>query len=78
MDGPLVFLSQFLERKVVVRLKDSRTLEGRLLGFDEHLNLVLDETVERNAETGRRLGRVVVRGNNVLALNAPPGPGAPA
>jgi small nuclear ribonucleoprotein len=78
MDGPLAFLTQFTERRVVVRLKDARTLEGRLLGFDEHLNLVLDETLERKDEGGRRLGRVVVRGNNVLALNAPPGPGAPA
>jgi small nuclear ribonucleoprotein len=75
MEGPGAFLAQFVDRKVLVRLKDARTLEGKLLGYDEHLNLVMDETVEENGESGRRLGRVVVRGNNVLALNAPQGSG---
>jgi len=29
--------------KIVVKLKNGRSLRGKLAGFDEHLNLVLEE-----------------------------------
>ncbi|MGI0151398.1 MAG: LSM domain-containing protein [Thermoplasmata archaeon] len=76
MAAPSSLLERIVSQRVVLRLKDHRTLTGRLLGVDEHLNLVLDETEERTPEGSRRLGRVVLRGSNVVILNAPGG--APA
>ena len=73
---PAVVLERILQQRVVLQLKDGRQLHGRLLGVDEHLNLVLDETEETGATVTRRLGRVVVRGSNVISLHAPTG--APA
>ncbi len=33
-------------------LKDSKLFEGRLTGFDEYMNMVLDETMERMQKVG--------------------------
>ena len=58
---------------VVLRLKDSREVAGKLLGVDDHFNVVMDDATETTADVSRHLGRVVVRGSNILALFAPSG-----
>jgi small nuclear ribonucleoprotein len=70
---PPQLLERALQQRVELRLKDGRTLTGRLLGLDDHLNLVLDETEERAEDRTRRLGRIVLRGSQVTSLNVPGG-----
>lgn len=65
---PLV--ERLLQQRVSLLLKDSRRMTGRLLGADEHLNLVLEDADETTAEQTRHLGRVVLRGSNVVAVSA--------
>ncbi len=72
-EGPLTVVERLVDQRVGLRLKDAREIEGKLLGADEHLNLVLDDANETTAEASRHLGRVVVRGSNVVALYAPGG-----
>lgn len=70
-ETPIPLLERLVDSKVTLVLKDGRTLAGRLVGLDEHLNLVLDDASETTAEVSRRLGRVVLRGSNVVTLHAP-------
>lgn len=70
---PVALLDRVHNQRVELRLKDGRTLTGRLVGSDDHMNLVLEEAEERTAEVSRRLGRLVVRGSNVVFLNIPSG-----
>lgn len=72
-EAPTHLLERVLQQKVVLVLKDSRELRGRLLGVDEHMNLVLDDAEETTREVTRHLGRVVLRGSNLVSLNAPQG-----
>lgn len=66
---PLDVLQKNLEKKMLLILKDGRTLEGQFVGYDQYMNLVLDEVEERTDEGGRRLGTVVLRGNNVVSMS---------
>jgi len=72
-DGPGPLLERVLQQRVTLLLKDARQLSGKLMGIDEHLNLVLDDTDETTSEVTRHLGRVVLRGSNVVSLHAPQG-----
>ncbi len=66
-------LEQNLSRVVLVRLKGGKSLRGRLKGFDQHLNLVLEETEDTsNPEDTRKLGTIIVRGDNVVLISPPP------
>jgi len=66
-------LEQNLGKIVLVRLKGGKSLRGRLKGFDQHLNLVLEETEDTtNAESTRKLGLIIVRGDNVVLISPPP------
>ena len=65
---PLDVLERSMNKKMALQLKDGRVLEGKLVGYDQYMNLVLEETEERHQETQRRLGTVVLRGNNVVTI----------
>ena len=65
---PLDVLERSLNKKLAIALKGGRTLEGKLVGYDQYMNLVLEEAEEKSAETARRLGTVVLRGNNVETI----------
>ena len=66
---PLNVLEKTLNQKLSLLLKDGRILEGKLIGFDDYMNMVLDDTEETTDETQRRLGTVILRGNNIISIS---------
>lgn len=67
---PTAMLEKSLDRRVSLLLKDGRSLEGKLTGFDEYMNMVLEDAVESDSDgvEGRRLGTAIIRGNNVVSI----------
>jgi small nuclear ribonucleoprotein len=69
IERPLDALNEAKNSPVVVELKNGSTVRGKLLAFDIHLNVVLDEAEElENGEVRRKLGRVLVRGDTVVLI----------
>jgi small nuclear ribonucleoprotein len=66
---PLDVLEKSINQKLSLLLKDGRSIEGKLTGYDEYMNMVLDEVEEINSETKRRLGTIILRGNNVVSIS---------
>ncbi|BDA42387.1 U6 snRNA-associated Sm-like protein LSm7 [Coccomyxa sp. Obi] len=71
-------LAKFIDKGVRVKLSGGREVEGTLKGYDQLLNLVLDETVEylrdkddtlRITNEARPLGLVVCRGTAVMMVS---------
>mmetsp|Transcript_9555 Transcript_9555/g.14070 ORF Transcript_9555/g.14070 Transcript_9555/m.14070 type:complete len:90 (-) Transcript_9555:294-563(-) len=56
--------------------EDTRmALEGKVLGFDEYMNMTLDNTVECDLKSGKRteVGRILLKGDAItLIQNANP------
>ncbi len=65
---PNTLLEQSINKRVVLLLKDGRVLEGKLVGLDDYMNMVLEDTEETTEERVRRLGKLVLRGNNVVSI----------
>jgi small nuclear ribonucleoprotein len=65
---PLNILERHINKTVMLTLKDGRTLEGKLTGFDEYMNMILEDTEETKEDQVRRLGTVVLRGNNIVTI----------
>ena len=66
-------LRKFMDLRVDLRLNCNRHVAGVLKGYDQFLNIVLDNAIEiippnkDNKETQKReLGTVVIRGNSVV------------
>ena len=47
---PQNLLEKSLNKQVVIKLKDGRIMEGKLVGYDEYMNMVLEGTEEENKE----------------------------
>jgi small nuclear ribonucleoprotein len=66
-------LEESLGKIVLVRLRGGKKLRGKLKGFDQHLNLLLEETEDiTNAEKPRKLDTIILRGDNVIIISPPP------
>ena len=73
---PLELLSKSLDMRVLIKLKGGRALRGKLRGFDQHMNLVLEEAEEvkkgeGNEEEIKNVGTIIVRGDNVIIISPP-------
>jgi len=64
-ERPLDFLNNLKGKKVVLSLKEGKSIEGTLLLFDIHLNLVIKYV---NSENKRK--DLFVRGNSVVFVEA--------
>ena len=66
-------LDESINKMVLIKLKGNKTIRGNLLGFDQHMNLLLDRSEEVPSEgDSMSLGSIVVRGDNVIMISPPP------
>ena len=66
-------LDESINKIVLIKLKGNKTIRGNLLGFDQHMNLLLDQAEEILSDgDSNSLGSIVVRGDNVVMISPPP------
>lgn len=66
-------LEESLGKTVLIKLRGNRKLRGRLEGFDLHMNLVLENAEDISTpDNTLKLGRIIVRGDNVILISPPP------
>jgi len=78
MTQPINQIFRLLQNKarIQVMLYEQKNvrIEGIIIGFDEYMNLVLDDADELNIkkQTSKGLGRILLKGDNIcLIMNAP-------
>jgi small nuclear ribonucleoprotein len=66
-------LDESVGKVVLVKLKGGKVIRGNLQGFDQHMNLSLEQA-EEVAEDGQStaLGTLIVRGDNIIMISPPP------
>ena len=73
VDMAVKVLDESINKMVLIKLKGNKTIRGNLLGFDQHMNLLLDRSEEVPSEGDSiSLGSIVVRGDNVIMISPPP------
>jgi small nuclear ribonucleoprotein len=68
---PLDALNIARNQRVIVELKNQRRYVGVLRAFDIHINTVLEDAEEYNAEgeMTRKLGTVFIRGDTITIIS---------
>ena len=73
VDMAVKVLDESLGKIVLIKLKGNKVIRGNLHGFDQHMNLLLDNSVELLEEgKSNEIGTIVVRGDNVVMISPPP------
>lgn len=68
-DAAQRLLSENLGKIVLVKLRGGKLLRGSLKSFDQHLNIVLDNAEAVSEESSEKLGKVIIRGENVIFIS---------
>jgi small nuclear ribonucleoprotein len=58
-------------KMILLRLRNNKTLRGNLNDFDIHLNLTLHDTEDITENPLIKLGTILLRGDNILAVSLP-------
>jgi len=58
-------------KTVLLRLRNTKTVQGTLIDFDIHMNLTLDNAEDISDEKHLSLGKILLRGDNILAISLP-------
>ena len=56
---------------VLLRLRNTQTLQGVLQDFDIHMNLTLAYPEATSEEKHEKLGKILLRGDNILLVSLP-------
>ncbi|MCV0410305.1 LSM domain-containing protein [Nitrosopumilus sp.] len=59
------------DKVVLLRLRNTRTVQGVLKDFDIHMNLTLDDAEDVTEEKHEKIGKVLLRGDNILLVSLP-------
>lgn len=74
MTQPINLIFRFLQSKTRVLVwlyeQTDMRIEGRIIGFDEYMNLVLDEAEEVSVKrkTRKPLGRILLKGDTITLM----------
>lgn len=75
---PIDYLKSSVNKVVLIRVKGKKMFRATLRGFDEHLNLYLEETSQlfefqddegNLREEHENLGNIVIRGDNIIFID---------
>jgi len=74
MTQPINLIFRFLQNKARIQIwlyeNTDLRIEGKIIGFDEYMNLVLDEAeeVSLKKKTRKALGRILLKGDNITLM----------
>ncbi|KAJ8903791.1 hypothetical protein NDN08_000324 [Rhodosorus marinus] len=63
-------MKRLMDKKLSLQLNGNRGVEGVLRGYDQFMNIVLEDAVETSAPDDSRpsIGMIVVRGNSIVSM----------
>jgi small nuclear ribonucleoprotein len=64
-------MSNNKDKIVSLRLRNTKTIQGVLKDFDIHMNLSLDNAEDVSEEKHEKLGKILLRGDNILTVSFP-------
>ncbi|MCD6511227.1 MAG: RNA-binding protein [Thaumarchaeota archaeon] len=70
-DMAIKVLDESIGKVVLIKLKGNRMVRGVLQGFDQHMNLLLENSEDLTDGSAKSLGTIIVRGDNVVMISPP-------
>ena len=65
-------LNEFINKPILVKLRNNHTIRGNLQTFDDHMNLVLEKSEDIISENEiESIGKIILRGDNIFMIAVP-------
>ena len=76
MVQPINLIFRYLQNRARIQIwlteNTNLRIEGHIIGFDEYMNLVLEDAQEYYVKTKKRrqIGRILLKGENIVLIQA--------
>ncbi|KAK0416805.1 hypothetical protein QR680_012694 [Steinernema hermaphroditum] len=76
MVQPINLIFRYLQSRARIQIwlyeNTTQCIEGYIIGFDEYMNIVVDEAEEFNRKTNSRtkIGRMLLKGDNITLIRS--------
>ena len=67
-ENPLDFVRQCIGARLTVRLRNRATLRGELVGYDDHLNMMVKDATLRRGDRAEEKQLVYLRGDMIAMV----------
>ena len=69
-ERPFDLLNKVLGQQVLIRLKGNMSIRGRIVSFDAHMNVVIENAEEiEDGELKAKIGTILLRGGNIIFVS---------
>ena len=62
-------LEDYLDKVIVIKLRNKKTIQGKLQDFDQHMNLILTNSKDITGDNAKSLDKVLLRGDNIMLVS---------
>ena len=70
IERPLDLLNQAKGKEVIIQLKGDKQFVGKLMAFDMHINVALDNAKEmQDGEVRKNIGLTFLRGDTIIFIS---------
>lgn len=71
-DLSIKVLDEYVNKVLLIKLRNTQTIRGNLKSFDKHMNLILEKSEDVLSEgQSKSLGSIILRGDNILTISLP-------
>ena len=64
-------LDSYLNKVIVIKLRNKKTIQGNLQNFDQMMNLILTNSKDITEDSDKNLDKVLLRGDNIIMFSLP-------
>ena len=64
-------LDDCVNKVIVIKLRNKRTIQGSLQAFDQQMNLILTNAEDITQDDVKSLDKIILRGDNIIMVSLP-------
>ena len=64
-------LDEYLNKTIMIKLRNKKTIQGKLQYFDQQMNITLTDSKDITTEDVKNLDKVLLRGANIILVSLP-------
>ncbi len=64
-------LDECVDKVIVIKLRNKKTIQGNLRAFDQQMNLILTNSKDITEDDNKSLDEIILRGDNIITLSLP-------